>query len=161
MSNKFWVRKKNFVWKNVGSEKILGPEKFWFKNLFGSNKIYGLKILRPEKILGLEKDFGFEKYVWKNLRPKNFGSGKFVWKKLQVQKKFDLKKSSNKFGPNKILCVEKVLSKNIWSKKFDQNRTSNSWDIAFMDKCHQGICCQDKCHHSSWHLLNMVQRYYL
>ena len=28
--------------------------------------------------------------------------------------------------------------------KFDQNRVSNSWDIADMDKCCQDKCCMDK-----------------
>ena len=29
--------------------------------------------------------------------------------------------------------------------KFGQNRTSNSWDIADMDKCRKDKCCMDKC----------------
>ena len=29
--------------------------------------------------------------------------------------------------------------------KFDQNKASNSRDIADMDKCRQDYCCMDKC----------------
>ena len=29
--------------------------------------------------------------------------------------------------------------------KFGQNRASNSWDIADMDKCPQDKCCGDSC----------------
>ena len=121
----------------------------------------------------------------------NFGSGNFFWKKLWAQRKIlTWKKMFKKilgpkqfwvrkefefehlFGSNKISGLKEVLSENILvhknldpqksgSKKFGQNRTSNSWDIAYLDKCHQGICCLDKCHHNSWHLLNIVPRPYL
>ena len=40
--------------------------------------------------------------------------------------------------------------------KVGQNQGSNSLDIANMDKCHQNICCLDKYHLESWHLLNIV-----
>jgi len=56
--------KKNFGLnkKRFGSEKILGPERFWFKSFFGTNKILGLKIL------GLKENFWSEKM----LGPKKF-----------------------------------------------------------------------------------------
>jgi len=128
----------------------------------------GPKNFDPKKKLKKNLVQKFE--VWKNCWSETILGTKEIW----VRNFFGSNKISGlkTLGPNKILCLEKVLSKNILvhknydskkigSKKFGQNRTSNSWDIAYMDKCHQGICCQDKCHHNSWHLLNMVQRSYL
>ena len=37
--------------------------------------------------------------------------------------------------------------------KFGQNRVSNSWDIADMDKSSQDKCCLYKWHSDSWNLL--------
>ena len=74
------VVQKNFK-KNVGSEKnfgsenkyrsekILGPQKFWFENVFGTNEISGLKISGPKK-------FGAGKFCWvlkKFSKDKNWG----------------------------------------------------------------------------------------
>ena len=42
------------------------------------------------------------------------------------------------------------------TKKFGQNRVSNSQDMDDIDKCYQDICCLGKCH-----LLQMVQKTYL
>ena len=39
--------------------------------------------------------------------------------------------------------------------KFDQNRASNCWDIADMDKCPQDKCCLNKCRGDSFNLLYM------
>ena len=50
------------------------------------------------------------------------------------------------------------------AKKFGQNQVSNSWNIAYIYKCRQDICCLGKYHCDSWHLwhlLKMVQGNYL
>ena len=55
-------------------------------------------------------------------------------------------------GQMSQLAFVKDCPKNL-SLKFGQNRASNSWDIADMDKCSQDKCCQDKCQSDSWNLL--------
>ena len=75
---------------------------------------------------------------------KNLGQNQ-IWSNIM----FGLKK----FGPKYFFLTR--LPK-IWSKKFGQNQVRNSSDIADTDKCCQDICCLDKCHHGSWHLLKMV-----
>ena len=131
------------------SEKNFGCE--------NSKRNSGVKnIMCIKKMLGSEKDFWVQKIV--DLK-KCWALRKLLIKKKRflVWKNFVTKKVWSK----NILVHKNYDSQKIGSKKFGQNRTSNSWDIAYMDKCHQGICCQDKCHHNSWHLLNMVQRSYL
>ena len=98
----------------------------------------------------MQKQIVLEKKIWKK-----FGVWKKIWclRKVLVQNNFGLE---NFFVSNKIAGPKKIWSKEIWSKnilahkndepqkigskKFGQNRSSNSWDIADMDKCHQGIC---------------------
>ena len=158
-----------FLDEHLKGQKFVDQQFYWAQKTFWTKTFF-----RP-------KAFFHTQNVFQNLFQKIWGLKKIVGlRQFWVRRKFEFEIffGSNKIsglktlGPNKILCLEKVLSKNILvhknydskkigSKKFGQNWTSNSWDIAYMDKCHQGICCQDKCHHNSWHLLNMVQRSYL
>ena len=89
--------------------------------------------------------------------------------KFWVQKYFFLylKKAFKKIlGPKQFWVRKKMLGlKNFWvQKKFEfenyfwSNKISG---LKTLGKCQQGICCLDKCHHNSWHLLNMVPTSYL
>ena len=69
-----------------------------------------------------------------------------VWKEFQVQKIFGSKEVWSK----NVLDYKNYNLQKIRPKKYGQNLTSNSWDIADMDKYHQGICCLEKCYHDSW-----------
>ena len=80
--------------------------------------------------------------VQKNLGEKEFLVQKDIWVKRSLFQKI----WSTKLSPLKI-----------GSKKFDKNFVINSWDNADMDKCHQDICCLDKCNHKSWHLFALSQ----
>ena len=58
-------------------------------------------------------------------------------------------------------AYQKILgSTKIWvkkrSKKFGQNRVSNSRDIDDIDKCYQDIFCLGKCHHYEWSFLELT-----
>ena len=50
----------------------------------------------------------------------------------------------------------------VWSSNILVHKNYDPQKIGYkLDKCCQGICCLDKCHHDSWHLVNMVPRSYL
>ena len=111
--------------KNFFAWKILGAEKFWLEIFFfGTKNIYGLTILGPKKNSGLENNFWFEKNL-ENIFEQNCESKNLICKK-KVKKNLGPTEigvriffGSNKIsglkplGPNNILCLEKVLSKDI------------------------------------------------
>ena len=157
--------RKNFVFQ----KKIC----VWKKNRknLGSGKKFGVwkKIWRLRKFL-VQNNFGFKIFFVSNIiaGPKMLGPKKFwVCKIFCVQKKFGFKEIWSK----NILAHKNYEPQKIGSKKFGQNQTSNSWDIAdmdkrcqgirFQDKYRQDICCLDKCLQDSWHLLKMVPGTYL
>ena len=82
--------------------------------------------------------------------PKKF----FGWKKL----------FEKLLGPKKNVCRMKFGARIFESTKI---MLAKKWvplsliKIGDMDKCCQGICCLDKCHHNSKHLLNMVPSSFL
>ena len=64
--------------KNFGTEKILGPKKFWVQKHFGSKKILGPKNVWVKKNFWL-KNFGSKKIVGqKNLGLQNILSQKIL-----------------------------------------------------------------------------------
>ena len=134
---KFCVN-KNFWPKNFWAQKEMSPQNLLKKN-FWSKKILGLKNFLVCKVVWVQQKLLVHKFLALN----NFGSKKFeskdvVSKNILVHKNYD----PQKIGFN----------------KFGQNRTSNSWDIGDMDKCHMMLWCLYKCHHDSWLLLIMVPR---
>ena len=76
---------------------------------------------------------------WNNVCQKNFEK-KLGPKHFWVQKIFESKEIWSK----KMWCTN-IKTPKYWVKKICQNRGSNNWDIADMDKCHQDISCLDKC----------------
>ena len=104
---------ENFLKKILGKKNFIWKfwvgknfrfEKIWVQIFFGSNKISGLKALSPNKILYMKNIFS----------SKNFGFEEVLSKNILVHKNLDPKK--------------------IGSKKFGQNRASNSWDNAYLDE---------------------------
>ena len=55
-----------------------------------------------------------------------------------------------------ILTTKNHGSQKIGPKTFGQNQISNSWDIAYLYKCRQDICCLDNCRRDGWHPLKLV-----
>ena len=106
-SKNFCVRNKFGTPKNVGSKQFLPPPKILFQKKFGSKEFI------PKKLL-VQNDFWPTKF----LRPKKIWGSKNV--KILSPKKCG---------------VQKVSSQKIGSKNVRQNLVSNSWDIAYMDKC--------------------------
>ena len=72
-------------------------------------------------------------------------------KKCEDQKICPIIKDNKNKGPKKILSTKIELQKKLFPKNFCQNLVSNSWDIAYMDKCHL----------ESSHLLKIVPGTYL
>ena len=55
----------------------------------------------------------------------------------------------------KILGLTKIWVKKR-SKKFGQNRVSNSQDIDDMEKCHKDRCFVDKCHFDNYNVFLLI-----
>ena len=114
---KFGALTKVLVWKKeFSSENKFGSNEVWSKNILGHTNY------NPQKI-GFKK-FGqnWVRYCWYGqMLPGHMLPGRM--------------------SPWQFASV-KDCPRNL-TLKFDQNRVSNSWNIADMDKCGHDICCQE------------------
>ena len=151
----WWVVKSHFhVKPNCCVEVRLGFWQYFWHWVWGWWWL--LSHFRVKPNCWVEDRLGFwQKKIWSK-NAWNFWS-KNIWRKnifLFWSKKTEAPKKLKLEVTAKILLI-------LRSKTFGQNWVSNNWDITDVDKWRQGICCLNKCHNYSCHLLKMVQGTYI